>query len=69
MKRSRAQKPIQIAPGLGFVKRKVGGGLLLAALAAFSPAAAAADEAPFDYSAYARVLENFVTPEGQVRYA
>lgn len=69
MKRSRPQKPIQIAPSLGFVKRKVGGGLLVAALAAFWPAAAAADEGPFDYSAYARVLENYVTPEGQVRYA
>lgn len=73
MKTTRPQKPIQIASGLGFVKRKVarklGSGLLLAALAAFSPAAAAAGEAPVDYSAYARVLENFVTPEGRVRYA
>ncbi|MFQ5723544.1 MAG: DUF547 domain-containing protein [Terriglobia bacterium] len=73
MKRTSAQKLIQIASGLGFVKRKVarklGGGLLLAALAAFSPTAAVADEAPFDYSTYARVLENYVTPEGKVRYA
>lgn len=58
-----------------FVKRKVGlprvlRGAFLAALLLLSGAGSriAASEA-FDYSAYARVLETYVTPEGPVRYA
>lgn len=68
------QKPIQIAPGLGFVKRKVVAGralgalLLGTALALGAPAVLGAQET-FDYSAYGRVLEEFVTPNGNVRYA
>ncbi len=68
------QKPIQIAPGSPFVKRKVAAGRALgalflgAALALVAPAAASAEEA-FDYSPYARVLAQFVTPQGNVRYA
>jgi hypothetical protein len=72
LKMSHAQKPINLAPGGGFVKRKflrrAAGVLLLAPLAA-GPATARPQEATFDTSPYARVLESYVTPGGEVRYA
>lgn len=55
-----------------FVKRKLGlAGALILALAAATAPAAARPGAPesYDLGPYARVLENYVTPEGQVRYA
>jgi len=60
-----------LAPIAIFVKRKPVAPLiawLLAAAVVWLPARAA-EPAPFDYSAYARVLAEYVTPEGQVRYA
>lgn len=66
---ARAQKPLQMASALPFVKRKVVcSGLLLLVFIAFAVTTGAAAE-PFDYSAYARVLQQYVTPDGQVRYA
>ena len=64
-----------MASALKIVKGKLGGPMaagaaLLALLVA--PGAAGAQGRPgedFDYAAYARVLETYVTPEGRVRYA
>ncbi len=50
------------------VKRKVARLLSVAALLVSAALGAAAQES-FDYSGYARVLEQYVTPEGRVRYA
>ncbi len=50
------------------VKRKVARLLGVAALLLSAALGAAAQES-FDYSSYARVLEQYVTPEGRVRYA
>ena len=69
-----AEKPIEMAFAHLFVKRKVGlsaalrAALLAALLLAGGMGSGAAAEA-FDTSAYARVLERYVTPEGKVRYA
>lgn len=54
-----------------FVKGKAAVPLLAALLtaAAALPAVPAEKPAPYDYSAFARVLAAYVTPEGQVRYA
>ena len=67
---SHAQKPINLSPGAGFVKEKflrAAALSLLALLAATLPARA--QEEAFDTSAYGRVLEKYVTPSGEVRYA
>ncbi|MBI4466007.1 MAG: DUF547 domain-containing protein [Acidobacteria bacterium] len=62
-----------MASGPGFVKRKVGLWAVVAAWLSLLGVSPARGQAPpedsFDDSAYARVLETFVTPEGQVRYA
>src|SRR3972149_4400435 len=59
-----------MAFALLFVKRKVGPAAALGALVGllFAPGSAAAQET-FDLGPYARVLETYVTPDGQVRYA
>jgi hypothetical protein len=59
-----AEKRIEMAPRPAIVKGKVAA---LAALLVCLSAPAAAEEA-FDYSSYARALEQAVTPEGRVRY-
>jgi hypothetical protein len=70
-----AQKPLQMAPAPWFVKGKVAAPgrrllLLLAALLLYSaPGEAASAADAFDTSALARVLDEYVTAEGQVRYA
>ena len=50
------------------VKRKVARLLGAAALLLSAPLSGAAQKS-FDYSSYARVLQQYVTPEGRVRYA
>ena len=77
MKMRRAQKPIKVAPGERFVKEKVllrAAGLALVALGALLAGAATvaraqSQDAGFDTSAYARVLEKYVAPTGEVHYA
>ncbi|MGH9862277.1 MAG: DUF547 domain-containing protein [Candidatus Acidiferrales bacterium] len=69
----RAKKPLQIALASSFVKQKVAGRgrwhvLLALGLFLGLPAALAAQDS-FDTGALARVLEKYVTPNGQVRYA
>lgn len=66
-----AEKLIKMASGLTFVKRKVGLriGLLAALIFGGGAVPVAAAGPAFDYGAYARVLERYVTPEGKVRYA
>ncbi len=69
------QKPLQMASAPWFVKGKVAArarplSLLLAVLLLFSaPVGAAPATDVFDTSAFARVLEEYVTADGQVRYA
>lgn len=69
------QKPLQMASEPWFVKGKVAARghslpLLLAAVLLFgAPAGATPAADAFDTSAFARVLEEYVTADGQVRYA
>jgi len=69
---SHAQKPINFSPQEKFVKEKfllrAAALALLGALAAGASPARAQEEA-FDTSPYGRVLEKYVTPSGEVRYA
>jgi hypothetical protein len=68
---SHAQKPINFSPRMDFVKEKFLPAsavvLLLLIVAGASPARA--QGAAFDTAPYARVLETYVTPSGEVRYA
>ena len=71
---SHAQKPIKVASGRGFVKEKFhprAGALALVVLLAGggTPAGVRAQEEGFDTSAFTRVLERYITPTGEVRYA
>ena len=69
---SHAQKPINLSPSGRFVKEKFllrAAALALLGVLAAGALPARAQEGAFDTSAYALVLEKYVTPSGEVRYA